>query len=293
MYERYSMASDGLDVLEMADLEDLDLLEDAEEADLDELLGEDFDSYADVVDLGEVLRGALLEDYEDALPEELDEALLNIFDTLTPAESFNVGKALSQIEKGATRALADPTVGQIATTALPIAGGAAGTYFGGPAGTAVGASLGSAAAKALPTSGKASPAAVKTVGSTAAAPGQPPPAKPPVARGSDAATKALVLTQDPTALLSLVALALGEHGRKSFNGVSVGAVMNLLSTVFGQAAADADELLYASEETPAYLLDGEGYPSVDPAAPADRAHALYAALLGAENESLSEATGWR
>jgi hypothetical protein len=276
-----------------AGLEDLDLLEDAEDADLDELLGEDFDSYADDVDLGEVLRGALLEDYEDALPEELDEALLNIFDTLTPAESFNIGKALSQIEKGAAQALADPTVSQIATTALPIAGATAGTYFGGPgAGTAVGASLGSAAAKALPTSGKAGPASVKTVGSTAA-PGQPPPAKPPVARGSDAATKALVLTQDPTALLSLVALALGEHGRKSVNGVPVGAVMNLLSTVFGQAAADADELLYASEEMPAYLLDGEGYPSVDPAAPADRAQALYAALLGAENESLSEATGWR
>jgi hypothetical protein len=292
MYERYSMASDLFDVPEMADLENLDLPEDAEEADLDELLGEDFDLYADVADLGEVLRGALLEDYEDALPEELDEALLNIFETLTPAESFNVGKALSQIEKGAAQALADPTVGQIAGTALPIAGAAAGTYFGGPAGTAVGASLGSAAAKALPTSGKARPATAKKLGSSLA-PGQRPPAKPPVVGGSDAATRALVLTQDPTALLSLVALALGEHGRKSVNGVPVGAVMNLLSTVFGQAAADADELLYSSEETPAYLLDAEGYPSVDPAAPAERAQALYAALLGAENESLSEATGWR
>lgn len=292
MRESHSAASDGFDVLEIADLEDLDLLGADEEEYFDEPLWEEFGLYADVVDPGEVLRGALLDDYEDALPEELDEALFNVFDSLTPAESFNLGKALSQIEKGAAQALADPTVGQVVGTALPIAGGAVGTYFGGPAGMAVGASLGSAAAKALPKGGKAGQPAAKVV-APRAAPGQVPSAKPPVAGGSAAATQALVLTQQPEVLKSLLALALGEHGRKSVDGVSVGAVMNLLSTVFGQAAADADELLYASEETPAYLLDGEGYPSVDPAVPADRAQALYAALLGAENESLSEATGWR
>jgi hypothetical protein len=289
MYKHYSAASDAFDGLKMTDLEDVDLLK-ADDV-LDLLLGEDFNLYEDTGDFGEVLRGALRDDYEDALPEELDEALLNVFESLTPAESFNVGKALNQIEKGASRALSDPTLGQIAGIALPMAGGAAGTYFGGPAGTAVGASLGSAAAKALPKGGRAGTPTSNRAGSTAAS-AQVAPAKSPIAGGSAAATQALVLSQDPTALRGLLALALGEHGRKTVNGIPVGAVMNLLSTIYGQAAADADELLYESDKTPPYLLDSEGYPSVDPVAPTDRAQALYAALLDAENESLSEATGW-
>jgi hypothetical protein len=290
MYERYSMASDLFDDLEAAGLEDLDLEEDDEN--LDEFAREEFGLDEDAVDFAEVLRGSLVDDYEDALPEELDEALLNIFDSLTPAESFNFGKALSQIEKGAAQALADPTLRQIAGTALPVAGGAVGTYFGGPAGTAVGSSLGSAVAKAMPKSGKAGQPALQTVAS-AMTTAQPATGKPLAAAGSSAATQALVLTQQPDVLKSLLALALGEHGRKSVDGVSVGAVMNLLSSVFGQAAADADELNYMSEAIPPpYMLDAEGHLSVDPAAPTDRAQALYAGLLSAESDQLLEATRW-
>lgn len=39
-------------------------------------------------------------------------------------------------------------------------------------------------------------------------------------------------------------LAMGEHGRKSVNRVPVAALMSMLSSVCGKAAADADELMY-------------------------------------------------
>ncbi len=292
MYERHLVnRPDDLDLMGLpGDFDDFGLFEGEDYWDVEELFGEEFPWGDEAVDLAEILRGALIEGYGDAFPEELDEALLNMFDSLSPAESFNLSKALSQIEKGAAQVMADPRVGQIAAVVLPVAGGALGTYVGGPAGTALGAQLGSAAAKALPKNGKVSSTASKVAAATPAH-GQPQSTKPPAAGGSAAAAQGLVLSQQPEVLKSLLALALGEHGRKSIDGVPVGAVMNLLSTIFGQAAADADELLYSSEEMPAYLFAAEEYPA-DPATPGDRAQALYATLLGAENESLSEAAGW-
>jgi hypothetical protein len=69
----------------------------------------------------------------------------------------------------------------------------------------------------------------------------------------------------------------------------VGAVMNMLSAYFAKAAEDADELLYVGEHVPGYLLDAEGFLNADPSSPSERADALYAALVGAENEYLAEA----
>jgi hypothetical protein len=258
------------------------LAEDAAEADVDgwgmldenyypaEELEEELDLEEDFPRLAEVLREALREDYEDAPPEEMENALAGVLEAMTPAESFNLTKALRQVEKGAAQTLADPAVGQIASTALPLAGAAAGTYFGGPAGTAIGSQLGGAAAKSLSGAKPTPPAA----------PGSSP--LPPAAKG-------LVLTQDPRVLKTLLALAMGEHGRKSIDGVPIGRIMNLLSTVFNQAAADADELLYSSGETSSYLLDDEGAYLTGPERPADRADALYTTLLDAENEHFAEA----
>jgi hypothetical protein len=283
-----------------------------------DLAGEEPDLFEEAADMQDALRGALLEEFADVTPEQMDEALFNMLESLTPAESFNVGKALSQVGKGFTGALSDPTIGRIAQTALPIAGGAAGTLIGGPAGTAIGSGLGAAAAKALPMSKTASsspamrtpiPPAVSTAPPAVsiaepAAPTAPPavsiapsvvptapPAPTPVAGGSAAAAQGLVLTQQPEVLKSLLALALGEHGRKTVNGVSVGSVMNLLSSIFGRAAADADELA-RSMDLPSYLLDEEGNLTADPAAPSARADALYAVLLDAENDLLEEALAW-
>jgi hypothetical protein len=255
-----------------------------QEYDLAEMLGDEVDLEADVLDLGEVLRGALREDYANAPPEEMEDALANVLESMTPAESFNFAKALRQVEKGAAQALEDPAVGQFATTALPLAGAAVGTAFGGPAGTAIGSGLGGAAAKAI--SG-----AKPTPPTSAGAPTMPTPPTSPVASGSSAAAKGLILTQQPEVLKSLLALSLGEHGRKSVDGVPVGAVMNLLSTIFSQAAADADELMYSGGLMASYLPDGDSEYQPDPASPADRVDALYTAFLDAENEDLTEAVG--
>jgi hypothetical protein len=239
---------DDEDLLDEED-EDEDLIDDAEYAD-------------DIGDLSEALRGVLHEDYAGAAPEDLDEALYNMLEPLSPAESFNLTKALSQIEKGATQALGSP----VAQQGLPILGSAVGTYFGGPAGTAIGGGLGTAAAKALTTNKK--------------------PAAAPKAGGSIPAAQGLLLTQSSQVLPHLVAAALGAQGRQSINGVPVGAVLSMLSTLFGQAAADADELMYASNG-----FDGEAELRMDPASPADRAQALYTAFIDAENEDLADEVG--
>jgi hypothetical protein len=237
----------------------------------------DVDLYDDVYDelfddeLIDDLDGEEWLDDEDWLDDEFDDELaetMAMFPALTPAESFNIAKAIGQVGKGAAQAFEDPTVRQIAAAAAPIAGGAAGTALGGPVGTAVGTSLGAAAGKAL-----------------APKPATPAP-KPP---GSTAATKALVLSQQPDVLQALLALAVGNPGRSEVNGIPVGAVMNMLSAMYARAAEDADELMEMSGGAPSYLFDAEGALIADPAAPRERADALYAALIGSENELLTEA----
>lgn len=267
--------------------------------DLDEMDDEDVVDFVDVdvSGLEESLYEALSDEYVDVQPEELAEAMSNVFGSLTPAESFNVAKALGQIGKGAAQALDDPALRQIAVAALPIAGGAVGTAVGGPVGTAVGTSLGAAAGTALsPTPTSAAPKPSKPA---APATASPPPANVPkpaasagaAAQGSAAAAKALACSQQPDVLKALLALALGEHGRSSVNGIPVGAVMNMLSTIYSRAAADADELSYARERVPSYLFDADGFLSADPISPSERADALYDALLDGENHQLAETVG--
>ena len=264
---------------ELWDMLDADSLPEQLVAGVPEQLVEgELETCEDCADAVETLREVLHEDYEDAPPEELDEALVNILESLAPAESFNFSKALLQAGKSATRAVEHPAVAQIATTALPVVGGAVGTTLAPGVGTGLGTGLGQAAAKALAARGKPRTAPA------------PPAAKTPLAAGSPAAATGFLLTQQPYALKGLLSAALGEHGRKRIDGVPVSAVMNLLSAVFAQAAAEADELRRSSEP-PAYLHDAEGNLRVDPVAPADRARALYAELVAAENEELAEAVG--
>jgi hypothetical protein len=198
-----------------------------------------------------------------------------MLDSMTPAESINFASALRQIERGASQALRNPAVAQLAATGLPIVGGAAGTVVGGPLGTAIGGQLGNAAAKALggkPAHVPATPAAPQAA---------------PIAGGSTAAAQGLVLTQQPEVLKSLLALALGQYGRQAVAGVPVGNVMSALSSIFGQAAADAEELGMTGEGLPDYLLDAEGELGVDPGSPDARAQAFYSALVEAENDYLA------
>ena len=81
---------------------------------------------------------------------------------------------------------------------------------------------------------------------------------------------------------ALAAAGMGKEGAKSVNGVPVAQILGMLSSLFGQAAADADELMYLDQEA-----DGESEP--DSGAPHGRA--LYTTLLEAENAELAEVVG--
>ena len=48
------------------------------------------------------------EEYADASDEEMDDALANVLDAMSPAEAFNFGSALSQIGKSASQLVSDP-----------------------------------------------------------------------------------------------------------------------------------------------------------------------------------------
>ena len=251
-------------------------------------------------DLAGALRSALHEQYAGASDEELQDALDNVLDGMSPAEGFNFGAALSQIGKSANRLVSDPTFIQIAKTAAPIAGGALGSIVGGPIGTALGTQLGNLAVGALPAARPSVPAQ-PPASAPAAAPAPVPPPTPgaapalsaaavtppvaapvsPVAGGSAAAAQGMVLTQQPDVLRSLLATALGQHGRREINGVPAAQVLSMLSQVFGQAAADADELMYTDQPEAS-----EGVADDVPGGPSRQ---LYVDLLGADNLELAEA----
>ncbi len=226
-----------------------------------------------------LMREVLAEDYAGAADEAYDDALEAVLDGMSAAESFSFAKALRQIQSGAGQALANPLVGQVARTALPVGAGALGTLVGGPAGTAIGSRLGTLAAGAL--ARPAGPARPGGPGVTPTLPGVPP-----AAGGSAAAAQGLVLSQQPDILKALLALSMGQHGAREIGGVPVASVMNLLSSVFGQAAADADELAYADGES----LDEEGHSGSENAYAANdlgAGRSLYTALMDAENEELT------
>jgi len=260
-------------------------------------------------ELADVLRSSMRSEYGGASDQEMSDALESVLESMSPAEAFNFGSALSQIGKSAGRLVSDPTFIKIAQTAAPIAGGALGAVVGGPLGGAVGSQLGNLAASALapqpaPPAAAAVAVAPPAVPRPAAGPpavgapvpsvpAPPPPGAPgpvpspasAVAGGSTAAAQGLVLTQQPDVLRSLLATALGQHGRQSVSGIPTAQVLGLLSQVLGQAAADADALMYLGPEA-------EAAESVLDEAPGGSVRSLYADLLGADNLELAEAAEW-
>jgi hypothetical protein len=91
-----------------------------------------------------------------------------------------------------------------------------------------------------------------------------------------------VLCQHCDVLKALLAAACGQYGRPRVNGVPVGQLLALLSQVVGQAAADADELMYLGPQT-------DATESVLEEVPAGSIRSLYADLIGADNLELAEA----
>jgi hypothetical protein len=278
------------------------------------------------------MRLVLSDEYTDASDAEMEDALADVMDAMSPAEAFNFGAALNQIGKGASQAFSDPTFQSIARTALPIAGGALGTVIGGPVGTALGSQLGTIAAGALPSrpparpaarppvrppvvAGQVVPAGTPVAPSVAAAPaalpqqdvtpGVPPgPAVSTVAGGSTAAAQGLVLVGHPMLKQALGSAAFGQHGKQQVAGIPVAQLLGLLSQVVGQAAADADELLYltggpaavdAEDWDQDWDNDSEGEGIGDSEAwSADADRGLYASIIDADNLELAETMdpGW-
>jgi hypothetical protein len=238
-------------------------------------------------ELADVFRSSLREEYADASDAEMGDALENVLDSMSAAEAFNFGSALSQIGKSASSLVRDPTFQQIVRTAAPIAGRVAGAYFG-PAGSALGGELGNLAAQALPAPAAPPTPAAPPAPQRPAVPGPAPSAPAPassVAGGSAAAAQGLVLTQQPEVLRSLLATALGQQGRQQVSGIPVGQILRMFGQVMEQAAADADELMYLGQQPDA------AESAVEAASPGS-VRALYADLLGADNLEFAEAAGW-
>jgi hypothetical protein len=264
--------------------------------DVDVDLGEDLDYDFDegLSMWGESLRGALSEEIaQTASSDEVESLLDSVLESLPAGESFNFGRLLSA---------ALP----VAQAALPLAAGAAGTLVGGPVGTAIGTSVGSSLARSLsrqqpgparaPAAPPVPPPAAPSVPPPAApsvpppaAPSVPPPAAPsvptaaapqgPVAAVQPAAMQAAAFANHPVTQQALMAAALGDLGKRTVNGVPVAAYLGALKALFGEAEQEADEHMRTSADYPAYLLDADGELRVDPAVPAERAHALYDALM--------------
>lgn len=259
-------------------------------------------------EIADALRSAMREEYANASSEAMNDALEAVLGSLSPAEAYSLSRAFDRISRGAQNLVKDPTFIQVASTALPVVAGLA----GGPAGMA----LGTIASKALLGGAAPPPAAEPTAPApVSAAPLTPPPAitpllapppaapvpgpsaqpvsppeippsapgpAPSVAGGSAAAAQALVLTQDPVALRSLLAAALGPLGRRRVRDIPVAQVLALISQVVGQAAADADELMYSEQQA-------DSSESVGAEALGSPAHSLYADLIRAENLEIAEA----
>ena len=198
-----------------------------------------------------------------ATPEFLDETLLDLLESLDPAEAINLGKALSQIQKGAAAVLEDPTVRQIAQVAAPIAGAA----IGGPVGAQIGAVVGSQLGPppAAPSPSPAAPAAQS--------PGKPPPT----------ALKALAATQMRAPLTGLLAASMGPIGQQSINGIPVASLLATMSSLFAKAAAEADQWARQAPGA-ATAPTAEAFGAWDP--PDDL---VYASLVESESLDIHEA----
>jgi hypothetical protein len=270
----------------------------------------------------EALRSAMRDEYADASAAEMSDALEAVLGSMSPAEALSVSRVLDQMSKGAANLVKDPAFIQVARAALPIAGAALGSVVPG-AGNALGAGLGNLAASALP-GRPAPPPAAEPAAPAPAAPAPAPPAPAPappapapapaalaapapglpampaapqaapvpapsaaalVAGGSAAAAQAMVLALHTDVLRSLLATALGREGCQSVSGIPVAHVLALASHVLGEAAADADQLMYTEQRPDIW----EGVPA-DAAGGPDRW--LYADLIGADNRELAQAAEW-
>lgn len=288
-------AEDYQDLADYQDSEDSEAGEGAEDFDDGEVdFGPEWSTEDD--DLADVLRDVLHEDYADAGADELDDALESVLAELSPAESINFAKALRRITSGAGSVLSNPLVTRAVRAGLPVGTGALGAVLGGPTGASLASNLGSTVAKALPGRKLNTPRPVvssppPTIQPSVGMPTVPPVADPTVvdpavAAGSAAAAQGLVAMDNPLVGQALASLAFGASGSPTVGSVPVAEVVKMLSSIFNQAAADADELgFHRSADVEA---DSLGYLDDELDAPG---RSLYVTLMDLQNADL-EAEGW-
>ena len=241
-------------------------------------------SSAELLDAADEIESALplvlAANVDHRSPEAVDDLFARVTSRISALEAESLGNALRAVGGWAN----DAQLGQLASAVLPVAGTAIGTAYGGPLGAALGKTVGERAAQAI--SGRTAPSAPAAAGGVpAAAPG-------PTQAGGDgspAATKLLYLVQNPSFLSSLVALALGSQGQSTVpvgtasRPVPVGAFMNLVTSLAGRAAQEADALAGDGESTSdSYLRSETGCLTCDPAVPEQRADALLKLLQRAD-----------
>ena len=212
-------------------------------------------------DLVCVLWDALDDRYAAADPADVAEALDTALDAMSPAEAFSFTNALRQIERTAGQVVANPMARQVAGAALPLAGTAVGGPIGGVLGSLVAQHL---AGPTQPTgsvtppvpagsstppapAGTSTPPAPAGTSTPPALVGTSTPATP--SGGSLAATQALIGAQQPEFLKALLAAAMGSHGQTAVNGLPVASLLAGFSKLLGEAAADADAVMYHAGET--------------------------------------------
>jgi len=212
-------------------------------------------------DLVCVLWDALDDRYAAADPADVAEALDTALDAMSPAEAFSFTNALRQIERTAGQVVANPMARQVAGAALPLAGTAVGGPIGGVLGSLVAQHL---AGPTQPTgsvtpplpagsstppapAGSSTPPAPAGTSTPPALVGPSTPATP--SGGSLAATQALIGAQQPEFLKALLAAAMGSHGQTAVNGLPVASLLAGFSKLLGEAAADADAVMYHAGET--------------------------------------------
>lgn len=175
-------------------------------------------------------------------------------------------------------------VARAAPAVLPVAGAALGTVIGGPAGTAVGGALGNMAGQAV---GRA------TARGGAAAPHPQQGARPQAAAGlgsggSPAAAQLLQIIQRPEIQRALMAMVMGQPGRRSFPiagaQVPTAALAGLVGTLANQAVAEYSAAVPPPAGGAAYLYDYAGEAMGDPALPEARAARLLELLHEADVE---------
>ena len=221
-------------------------------------------------DLVCVLWDALDDRYAAADPADVAEALDTALDAMSPAEAFSFTNALRQIERTAGQVVANPMARQVAGAALPLAGTAVGGPIGGVLGSLVAQHLAGptqptgSVTPTVPASSSTPPAPAGSSTPPAPVGSSTPPAPagtstPPALVGSStpatpsggslAATQALIGAQQPEFLKALLAAAMGSHGQTAVNGLPVASLLAGFSKLLGEAAADADAVMYHAGET--------------------------------------------